>query len=280
MPFLGDLQFYQQIAAHEGGTIRQQGRTLVDAYFDGPGPSGLTNGADRGCLVLDGTDKPIRINGPVVVAGDVIIKGKVTGQGTIYSGRNIHIIGNLTYVDPPSWPKPDPHPEQTAQKNAGKDMLGLAAKGNIVIGNYTDSSWMERVEKYITPPWVREYACDPSDASIGYPSVFGGDYAANDGGRQIHYVRNPRTGMYEPTATSARTYTIKALWATESFNKTPKAPTSRRLMRYCTTITLRWAESGNASLTAPWSAATRPSFTFALCSSTGISGWALTAVTL
>ncbi|HRT28397.1 MAG TPA: hypothetical protein P5527_01255 [Kiritimatiellia bacterium] len=206
MPFLGDLQFYQQIAAHEGGTIRQQGRTLVDAYFDGPGPSGLTNGADRGCLVLDGTDKPIRINGPVVVEGDVIIKGKVTGQGTIYSGRNIHIIGDLTYVDPPSWPKPDPHPEQTAQKNAGKDMLGLAAKGNIVIGDYTASSWMERVEKYITPPWVREYACDPSDASIGYPSVFGGDYAANDGGRQIEYKYNDRTRKHEPTSTTPRTY--------------------------------------------------------------------------
>ena len=211
---------------------------------------------------MDGTDKPIRINGPVVVAGDVIIKGKVTGQGTIYSGRNIHIIGNLTYVDPPSWPKPDPHPEQTAQKNAGKDMLGLAAKGNIVIGNYTDSSWMERVEKYITPPWVREYACDPSDASIGYPSVFGGDYAANDGGSSQMCATLERACMNQQQR--QHEHTIKAC-GDRIIQQNAQAPTSRRLMRYCTTITLRWAES-ECKFNGAMVCRDEPSFTFALCS--------------
>lgn len=206
MPFLGNLEFYQQIAEHEGGTIKQQGQTLVDAFFDGPGPSGLTNGADKGCLVLVGTDeKPIRIDGPVVVEGDVVIKGKVTGQGAIYAGRNIHIVGDLAYVDPPSWPKPDPHPEQTAKKNAKKDMLCLAAKGNIVLGNYTGQNWEKTVKPYITPDWVKKYACDPTDASIGYESPFHGDYTAYDGGAQVRYVPNSQ-GVYEPIATSERKY--------------------------------------------------------------------------
>ncbi len=206
MPFLGDLQFYRNIAEHEGGTITQQGEVLVDAYFNGPGPSGLTNGADKGCLVLDGTEKPIRIDGPVVVQGDVIIKGRISGQGSIYAGRNIHIVGDITYDDPPSWPKPDTHPEQTAKRNAEKDMLGLAAKGNIVLGNYTTSDWIRDVKRYITPPWVNKYACDPTDASIGYPSVFNGDYTANDGGRQVEYRYNSRTGKHEPTLTANRRY--------------------------------------------------------------------------
>jgi hypothetical protein len=36
-----------------------------------------------------------------VVPGDVIIKGQVRGQGTIYAGRNIHIVGAITYQQAP-----------------------------------------------------------------------------------------------------------------------------------------------------------------------------------
>jgi hypothetical protein len=56
-------------------------------------------------LVIVGTDDyPIRINGPFVADGDVIIKGVVSGQGTIYAGRNIHIVGDIWYGAPPEWP--------------------------------------------------------------------------------------------------------------------------------------------------------------------------------
>ena len=206
MPFLGDLADYRAIANNAGATIKQGGNVLVDGCFSGTGPSGLANGADKGCIVLDGTSKPIEIDGPVVVDSDVIIKGTVTGQGAIYSGRNIYIVGNLTYKNPPSWSKPDNNPTQTVKKNESSDMLGLAAKGNIVLGNYTNSAWMDSVQNYITPPFVNAYASDPTDASIGYDSTFSGDYTAKDSGKKVEYVYDKKTKKWLPSAESARRY--------------------------------------------------------------------------
>ena len=84
------------------------------------GPDGIYGSGDDGVasvsainsgtqpLVIVGTDaQPIQIDGPVVVEGDVIIKGVVSGQGTIYAGRNVHIVGDITYTDPPVWPSLD-----------------------------------------------------------------------------------------------------------------------------------------------------------------------------
>lgn len=206
MPFLGSLDVYREVAYSAGSTIKQSGTVLVDACHSGAGPSGVADGVDKGCLVLDGTSKPIEIDGPVVVDGDVIIKGTVKGQGAIYAGRNIYIVGNVTYSTSPSWSKPDTKPDQTVKKNEKSDMLGLAAKGNIVLGNYTDSSWLSSVKSYITPPFVKPYACDPTDASIGYAATFNGDYTANDSGKKVEYVYNSKTKKYEPTSQSNRKY--------------------------------------------------------------------------
>ena len=206
MPYLGDLSGYREVAYNAGGTITQNGKVLVEGCYSGTGPSGIENGADMGCLVLDGTSKPIIINGPVVVDGDVIIKGTVSGQGAIYAGRNIHIVGNIAYKSTPSWSKPDSNPTQTVKSNSSKDMLGLVAKGNIVLGNYTDSSWLSSVKNYITPPFVKAYSCDPSDASIGYPSTFSGDYSSSDSGKKVNYVYDSKTKTYKPSGTSDRKY--------------------------------------------------------------------------
>jgi Tfp pilus assembly protein PilX len=176
MPYLGDLQYYKDLAVTHNGTIKQGGATLV-------------NHNHSGNIVLIGTDaNPIEINGPVVVTGDIIIKGKVKGQGTLYSGRNTHIVGNIEYVDSPSWPKPDIDPEGTDTVNASKDFLGLAAKGNVVVGDYTDSSW-NGCKSYLTPSFTVAYEVDADDADIGYVSYyqdgkpyFNGDYTASDGG--------------------------------------------------------------------------------------------------
>ncbi len=206
MPFLGDLEGYREVASNAGGTIKQNGKVLVDGCYSGVGPSGLANGSDVGSLVLDGTSKPILLNGPVVVNGDVIIKGTVSGQGTIYAGRNIHIVGNVTYSSGPSWPKPDTKPDQTVKSNATKDMLGLVAKGNIVLGNYTESSWLSAVKNYITPPFVKAYTCEPTDAAIGYPSTFSGDYTVNDSGKKVNYVYDSAKKKYVPSGTANRKY--------------------------------------------------------------------------
>ena len=206
MPFLGDLEGYRTVANNVGGTIKQNGKTLVAGCYSGLGPSGLATGVDKGSLVLDGTSKPIEISGPVVIDGDVIIKGTVKGQGAIYAGRNIHIIGDITYGAAPSWPKPDTKPDQTVKSNAGKDMLGLVAKGNIVLGNYTDPAWLSSTKAYITPPFVKSYSCDITDASIGYGATFSGNYTALDSGKKVSYVYNSKTKKYDPSSTANRKY--------------------------------------------------------------------------
>lgn len=185
MPYIGDLSSsssdYRQWAAElhaadsNMSTIKQGGNTIASVYYDGVGPSGDASLADKGALVLVGTQSnPIVVNGPVIVESDVIIKGYVTGQGTIYSGRNIHIVGNIQYKNPPTWSNKS---TQNAN-NASKDMLGLMAKGNIVLGDCTQDSWLSSIKTYLsTQPYVQRYACDTTDANIGYPSTFGGSYA-------------------------------------------------------------------------------------------------------
>ena len=185
MPFIGDLtsadsdyrQWIEELRAANPSMckVTQGGKVLVDKFYNGVGPSGDASLADKGVLVLEGTQaNPIVVNGPVVVESDVIIKGYVKGQGTIYSGRNVHIVGNIQYVNPPSWSG-----KRANSDNSTKDMLGLMAKGNIVMGNYTDSNWLSSIRTYLTTqPYVQQYACDSTDDLIGYPSTFGGSYEA------------------------------------------------------------------------------------------------------
>ncbi len=148
---------------------------ISNGVYDGNGPSGNENLADKGSVVLYGTeDSPIEINGPVVIDGDVIISGYVKGAGTIYAGRNIHIIGDLRY---------------TEEKGELGGPLGLMAKGNIVLGNPSDAWWRSETEETIrrakaTKSVIKsdgaddqsEYATDKYDVQIGYPAMFDGDY--------------------------------------------------------------------------------------------------------
>ncbi len=197
MPFVSELENYVAYAQEKQGRLTYPGYTYTDslgasrtvsggtvyAHYSGAGPSGEAGGADQGALMLVGTrSDPIVIDGPVVVDSDVIIKGYVKGQGTIYSGRNIHIVGDIQYVNAPSWRHPDGDDASVEADNAKRDMLGLVAKGNVVVGDSTSSSWHTLVDKYIkstsSSSVVHSYVCDASDANIGYPSTFAGDYTA------------------------------------------------------------------------------------------------------
>ncbi|MBO7720860.1 MAG: hypothetical protein J6T01_00470 [Kiritimatiellae bacterium] len=212
MPFIGDLtsensdyrQWIEELRASDPSLckVTQGGQVLVDKYYDGVGPSGDASLADNGVLILEGTQSnPIKVNGPVVVKSDVIIKGYVTGQGTIYSGRNVHIVGNIQYVNPPSWSG-----KRANEDNSTKDMLGLMAKGNIVMGDYTESSWLSSIRTYLTSqPYVQRYKCDSTDDLIGYPETFGGSYAATEKVTQMGSASdadhapggwNPSTGQF------------------------------------------------------------------------------------
>ena len=100
---------------------------------------------DEGAVILIGTwDYPIVIDGPVVFESDVLIRGFVTGRGTIYSGRNIHIIGDICYKNPPFWPYVKS--AGGAPENVDRDMLILVSKGSIVVGNYVkDEMWTDGI---------------------------------------------------------------------------------------------------------------------------------------
>ena len=212
MPWISDLNQYVEYARERRSTLAVGSQVLIsqqDGYYKGVGPSGDPSMPDNHALVLEGTlANPIRLNGPVVVSNDVVIKGYVTGQGTIYSSRNIHIVGNIQYVNPPDWTGKrqnsskvtitdgDGKPQQVGV-NATKDLLGLAAKGNIVMGDYTASTWMDTTLKktLTTAPYVQQYVCAKgedgswSDGDIGYPrageSKFCGNYTVADGGKKI-----------------------------------------------------------------------------------------------
>lgn len=202
MPYIGDLSsndsdyraWAQELhdADPNMSTIKKGGQTLVSVYYDGVGPSGeayyytadgtKVQAPDYGAIVLVGTAaEPIEINGPVIIPNDVIIKGYVKGQGTIYSGRNIHIVGDIIYKNPPQWN--DRSTSGTNNKN--KDLLGLMAKGNIVLGDYSQDGWEDSMERTMTTStYVPAYDCDTSDAAIGYPQRFNDTTSSS----RVHYL--------------------------------------------------------------------------------------------
>ena len=206
MPYIGDLSsneseyraWAQELhdADPNMATIKQGGQTLVSVYYDGVGPSGeeyfynasgnQVQAPDYGAIVLIGTESnPIEINGPVIIPSDVIIRGYVTGQGTIYSGRNIHIVGDIKYKNPPSWNGKS----TSGTNNKDKDLLGLMAKGNIVLGNY--SEWVDDLNTIMTSSeYVPAYYCDTSDAAIGYPQKFNDTTSSS----RVHYKSVEKVG--------------------------------------------------------------------------------------
>jgi hypothetical protein len=106
IPYLGDLSLYKTVATQTGSHLTYHvggKKQTVNAVYNGPdGKAGTADDSEP--LVLVGTSsKPIVIDGPVVIPGDVIIKGVVTGRGTIYAGRNVHVVGDVTYKQSPSW---------------------------------------------------------------------------------------------------------------------------------------------------------------------------------
>jgi hypothetical protein len=244
MPFLGDLKRYKDLAVAETGSIKQlkkggnpaneadwdvivNGVYGTDAAHTGmysnfdtatntvtrvaiPAASKLetdvTKQERNGNLALIGTDaQPIKITGPVVVTNDLVIKGKITGQGTIYTGRNLHIVGDVTYVNPPSWGLNDPNFKNRETTNAARDMVGFASKGSVILGEYyrmartgkaaaagmydNSDNWGTTANYFKTGfqnNTLQAYQADPSDAAIGYynPATksFHGNYTLADGG--------------------------------------------------------------------------------------------------
>lgn len=111
------------------------------------------NGRIAGSAVLIGTSsKPIKIYGPVNVDTDVLIKGFVEGQGTVYAGRNVHIVGSVRYKNAPDFRGSDPAAVENIVEK--KDMLGLAARGSVITGKTTTFAFPYPLY-YMTPPFTK-----------------------------------------------------------------------------------------------------------------------------
>ncbi|GBC93509.1 hypothetical protein HRbin15_02000 [bacterium HR15] len=112
-----------------------------------------TNGVINGSVALIGyKNYPIRIHGPVTVTQDLVIRGYVEGQGTLYAGRNVHIVGDIIYKNPPDFRGSNFNSVLNSVEK--KDVLGLAARGSIMMGNTRRFSDPYPL-RYMTPPFTR-----------------------------------------------------------------------------------------------------------------------------
>jgi len=136
MPNLKDLSYYETLAQSKHSSMRIGGTYITQ--------NGATVTQDT---ILVGTSAdPIVIDGPVVFSGDVVIKGYVTGHGCIYSGRNVYVAGSILYKNGPATPRPPDNGQvpttrdQWVYDNQTKDLVGFAARGSVVQGDYTGTT--------------------------------------------------------------------------------------------------------------------------------------------
>lgn len=163
MPDLSNLSYYTNLsttyvdtkATFADGTANpnyNQG-AWVKVWNTGTGSyqTITTNGVLTGSAgVVGSSAHPILVHGPVTFTQDCVISGYVQGQGTIYTGRNVHITGSIIYKNPPDFRGND----QTAIDNANekKDMVGLAARGSVIMGD--TSTFGSYPLDYMCPPFT------------------------------------------------------------------------------------------------------------------------------
>ncbi|MBI5705393.1 MAG: hypothetical protein HZC36_00205 [Armatimonadetes bacterium] len=174
MPDLSDLAYYQSLSSSyvdtkakfaDGSNNPGYGQgAYVDVWNSSTNSYQriTTNGVLSGTGTIIGTSsKPIRVHGPVTFTQDCVIKGYVAGQGTIYTGRNVHVVGSVRYsnqnlagmdVGAPDFRGSSMSAIDNA--NEKRSFLGLAARGSVVMGKttaFTDSYPLQ----YMTPPFTK-----------------------------------------------------------------------------------------------------------------------------
>ena len=172
IPYLGDLSLYKQSAQAQGATLTYTDpgtdgvyatnddirKTIVGVYHGPDGVEGTSDDDEPLVLVTTIWWQPIVITGPIVVPGDVIIKGQVSGQGTIYAGRNVHIVGDITYV------KPTYYPNLARDRVSGKivDWNGVTNSADTGGHSYSHLGWVCNGGTYVNPD-------DPAGANPSGP---------------------------------------------------------------------------------------------------------------
>jgi hypothetical protein len=93
-----------------------------------------------GNVVLTGTEAdPIRLDGLIAIDGDLIISGPVEGSGSLWVRGNIYVSGDLEYNDAVVGSDRQYGINALGQSNT----LGMAAGGNVVIGDIYRPQWGE-----------------------------------------------------------------------------------------------------------------------------------------
>jgi hypothetical protein len=112
-----------------------------------------SNGVVSGSAALVGyKNYPIKIHGPVTFTQDVVVRGYVQGQGTLYSGRNVHVVGDIIYKNSPDFR--GTNLTTIDNNNEKKDMLALAARGSVMMGNTKQFARPYPLD-YMTPPFTK-----------------------------------------------------------------------------------------------------------------------------
>jgi hypothetical protein len=90
-----------------------------------------------GSTILVGTeDDPILLDGDVVLQGDLVIQGWVKGRGSLVATGNVYVPADLQYVDGTVGTGPNATRTFGVAPDGTENALGLAAGGNILIGNF------------------------------------------------------------------------------------------------------------------------------------------------
>jgi len=151
------FEFYN-VARHAEGAITAGIVNVTDPSFvidtTAEYAAALFTGNERGLqastsgnVILSGTEaNPIVIDGTVAIDGDVVINGYVKGEGSIIASGNIYVPTDLKYLDGRTVLTGDDPNNPTGPRTFGiaqdgtKNALGLAAGGNMLLGDYLKPS--------------------------------------------------------------------------------------------------------------------------------------------
>jgi hypothetical protein len=150
LPQLGDLALAEARAVQWQASVAIDGTQVCDAVL------GDEPGEPKNLFLVGTPAHPIVLNGPVVVRGDVLISGCVTGQGALYAGGNVYCPKSIRYKNPPAAPRPANGSQAATEAwltaNWNRDFLGLFARENIVVGDFTDATWQQYVALRMSDP--------------------------------------------------------------------------------------------------------------------------------
>ncbi len=164
MPDLNDINYYETLSSSYLDKKQTYSDGSMNLYYNQGAWLDLwdslqskyvrvtTNGIVNGSVALIGTsDHPIKIHGPITITNDAVVKGYVQGQGTLYTGRNTHIVGSITYKNAPDFRGSNPQTVDNA--NEKKDIIALAARGSIIMGNTKKFGYYPLA--FMSPPFTK-----------------------------------------------------------------------------------------------------------------------------